>query len=391
MKKKVIGCCIFFICVSFIFAEGTENKKKFIKGNLSEKTAIVKQAPVNEVVELATDAIDFAINNKEILGDDKELAVLAVVGITMLPQSYFESIDDVKKAEMNNKFLTLFNNFKDDAVRIAVLNKLSNVNIPAEEFTITLNEIMLGDDIISANKNFVKTVINTLGIIGDSNSFDILYNLLNNNTWSYYVNDIENALGPIAQKSSKNVIDLIKKGSIADCRRIFDLIQKNEKNSQFFKAEVAENVLAQTIYIVGTTSFDDKELVSLQLDSIRVLTKYKWTRAARTMVAFFDIAVSEYEAKQMSHTEFIEVIKGVSVIVPIDAVSICSNCLVGMNKKKESGKFSESDEKVVLALISALGAIGDKAAFDSLLAVTYYNYSDNVITAARNALARLKW
>lgn len=391
MKKKVIGCCIFFICVSFIFAEGTENKKKFIKGNLSEKTAIVKQAPVNEVVELATDAIDFAINNKEILGDDKELAVLAVVGITMLPQSYFESIDDVKKAEMNNKFLTLFNNFKDDAVRIAVLNKLSNVNIPAEEFTITLNEIMLGDDIISANKNFVKTVINTLGIIGDSNSFDILYNLLNNNTWSYYVNDIENALGPIAQKSSKNVIDLIKKGSIADCRRIFDLIQKNEKNSQFFKAEVAENVLAQTIYIVGTTSFDDKELVSLQLDSIRVLTKYKWTRAARTMVAFFDVAVSEYEAKQMSHTEFIEVIKGVSVIVPIDAVSICSNCLVGMNKKKESGKFSESDEKVVLALISALGAIGDKAAFDSLLAVTYYNYSDNVITAARNALARLKW
>lgn len=391
MKKKVIGCCIFFICVSFIFAEGTENKKKFIKGNLSEKTAIVKQAPVNEVVELATDAIDFAINNKEILGDDKELAVLAVVGITMLPQSYFESIDDVKKAEMNNKFLTLFNNFKDDAVRIAVLNKLSNVNIPAEEFTITLNEIMLGDDIISANKNFVKTVINTLGIIGDSNSFDILYNLLNNNTWSYYVNDIENALGPIAQKSSKNVIELIKKGSIADCRRIFDLIQKNEKNSQFFKAEVAENVLAQTIYIVGTTSFDDKELVSLQLDSIRVLTKYKWTRAARTMVAFFDIAVSEYEAKQMSHTEFIEVIKGVSVIVPIDAVSICSNCLVGMNKKKESGKFSESDEKVVLALISALGAIGDKAAFDSLLAVTYYNYSDNVITAARNALARLKW
>lgn len=391
MKKKVIGCCIFFICVSFIFAEGTENKKKFIKGNLSEKTAIVKQAPVNEVVELATDAIDFAINNKEILGDDKELAVLAVVGITMLPQSYFESIDDVKKAEINNKFLTLFNNFKDDAVRIAVLNKLSNVNIPAEEFTITLNEIMLGDDIISANKNFVKTVINTLGIIGDSNSFDILYNLLNNNTWSFYVNDIENALGPIAQKSSKNVIDLIKKGSIADCRRIFDLIQKNEKNSQFFKAEVAENVLAQTIYIVGTTSFDDKELVSLQLDSIRVLTKYKWTRAARTMVAFFDIAVSEYEAKQMSHTEFIEVIKGVSVIVPIDAVSICSNCLVGMNKKKESGKFSESDEKVVLALISALGAIGDKAAFDSLLAVTYYNYSDNVITAARNALARLKW
>ena len=105
----------------------------------------------------------------------------------------------------------------------------------------------------------------------------------------------------------------------------------------------------------------------------------------------WDNYYNHYTIRVSSLSEFIEVIKGVSVIVPIDAVSICSNCLVGMNKKKESGKFSESDEKVVLALISALGAIGDKAAFDSLLAVTYYNYSDNVITAARNALARLKW
>ena len=135
MKKKIIGCCIFFICVSFIFAEGTENKKKFIKGNLSEKTAIVKQAPVNEVVELATDAIDFAINNKEILGDDKELAVLAVVGITMLPQSYFESIDDVKKAEINNKFLTLFNNFKvDNPMNLeSIATKKINSDLKAEE------------------------------------------------------------------------------------------------------------------------------------------------------------------------------------------------------------------------------------------------------------------
>ena len=139
MKKKIICCCVFFICISFIFAEGTESKKKFIKGNLYEKSTIVKQAPVNEVVELATDAIDFSINNKEILGDDKDLATLAVVGVTMLPVSYFDSIDDAKKAEINNKFLTLFNIFKDDVVRIAILNKLSNIDIPSEEENLKLD------------------------------------------------------------------------------------------------------------------------------------------------------------------------------------------------------------------------------------------------------------
>ena len=392
MKKSILFCLIFVLFFNLIFAEGSENKKEFVRGNLVEKTAVVKSVTSDEAIELAIDAIDFSINNKKILGDDRELAALAVAGVFALPQKYFDSIGEDEKSEITKKLLDLFKNFEDDTVRITILNKLSVINISNENLiTEFLNEINLDDAFVSRNKDFVKTVINTLGVMGNNTSFEILYELLNNESWSIYHSDLEQSLGTLAQKSTQNIIDLIKNGDVQDCRRIFDLIQKNEKNSQFFKAEIAENVLAQTIYIVGTTSFDDKELVSLQLDSIRVLTKYKWTRAARTMVAFFDIAVSEYEAKQMSHTEFIEVIKGVSVIVPIEAVSICSNYLVCMNQKKANGNISESDENVVLALISALGAIGDKTAFDSLLAVTYYNYSDKIITAARNALARLKW
>ena len=46
---------------------------------------------------------------------------------------------------------------------------------------------------------------------------------------------------------------------------------------------------------------------------------------------------------------------------------------------------------VVEAVIKTLGAIGNKSAFDSLLGVTYLNYPESVLSAAREALAGLKW
>ena len=48
-------------------------------------------------------------------------------------------------------------------------------------------------------------------------------------------------------------------------------------------------------------------------------------------------------------------------------------------------------ETIALALIGALGRIGNKSSFDTLLYVTYVNYPEPVIAAARDALARLKW
>jgi hypothetical protein len=46
---------------------------------------------------------------------------------------------------------------------------------------------------------------------------------------------------------------------------------------------------------------------------------------------------------------------------------------------------------VLLAVIESLGALGDKAAFDNLLYVTYLPYPETITTAARTALAGLKW
>jgi HEAT repeat protein len=49
------------------------------------------------------------------------------------------------------------------------------------------------------------------------------------------------------------------------------------------------------------------------------------------------------------------------------------------------------DEDITLAAVQALGAIGDKAAFDYLLYISYLPYPEHIQAAAKEALNRLKW
>ena len=60
-----------------------------------------------------------------------------------------------------------------------------------------------------------------------------------------------------------------------------------------------------------------------------------------------------------------------------------------LNNQKENN--ADVSTVVILSVINTLGAIGDKSAFDSLLATTLLFYPEEVLTAARNALSGLRW
>jgi hypothetical protein len=49
------------------------------------------------------------------------------------------------------------------------------------------------------------------------------------------------------------------------------------------------------------------------------------------------------------------------------------------------------DESLILAVIKAIGTIGDKSAFDQLLYVSYLSYPEHIQAAAKEALSHLKW
>ena len=209
--------------------------------------------------------------------------------------------------------------------------------------------------------------------------------------WKNFSDELNSALAALAERSLSDVIAKIRSGNIQECRKIFDLTVKNDKNSRIYKAEIAENILSRAIYIAENTASADKSLADLQLDAFNVLAERKWTRGANTAMTFFETAKREYESKLLDDAGFISVVKGMSEVAPIQSASVLSAYLQKMSQDMEKAK-NISTEPVVLAIINTLGAIGDKSAFDPLLAViNNYNYSENVVAAARNALAKLKW
>lgn len=389
MKKSFFILTVLFF-TSYLFSMGSKNQRNFVKGNLIDKTEAVKAASEVEIVDLAKAAIEFSLNYKEILGDDSELSALAISGITALPVEYIENSNMTEKNLISEKLIGLYSVFEDENVKIAVLNKISSFKFSVENFIPLLNDFVKNSSVNEENLVLLKSVVNTLGSIGNNQSFIIMLGALSEKKWEPLFENLEKSLCMLAEPLEKEILDILRRGNIKDCRRLFDLIVKKSENSQIFKAEIAENVLLRTIYIYENSNSTGEDLISLQLECFDFLKKLKWTRASNTIVSYLKTARSEYDQKLLEEDKFCEIITGVSDVAPIGAIQPLATYLIFLNSKMEE-KSSDVSENLVLAIIKSLGAIGDKNAFDALLGVTYFEYSDSVIAAARDALAKLKW
>ena len=389
MKKSFFILTVLFF-TSYLFSMGSKNQRNFVKGNIIDKTEAVKAASEVEIVDLAKAAIEFSLNYKEILGDDSDLSALAISGITALPVEYIENSNMTEKNLISEKLIGLYSVFEDENVKIAVLNKISSFKFSVENFIPVLNDFVKNSSVNEENLVLLKSVVNTLGSIGNNQSFIIMLGALSEKKWEPLFENLEKSLCMLAEPLEKEILDILRKGNVKDCRRLFDLIVKKSENSQIFKAEIAENVLLRTIYIYENSNSTGEDLISLQLECFDFLKKLKWTRASNTIVSYLKTARSEYDQKLLEEDKFCEIITGVSDVAPIGAIQPLATYLIFLNSKMEE-KSSDVSENLVLAIIKSLGAIGDKNAFDALLGVTYFEYSDSVIAAARDALAKLKW
>lgn len=390
MIRKTTLIFLLAVFPALVFAKGSKNQRRFVGGNIQDKIASVNEASEAEVTDLAKAAMEFSINYKELMGDDPDLASLAVAGVTAIPQSYIEGASESERKILSDKFLNIFNIFEDNSVKISVLNKISSSDLDGKNFTSTLNDFIRNGNPASSDMALVKNVIQTLGNIGDEESFKVLFKAIPDQKWELVRGDLELAFRQLLSESELLTLDLIGRGNALEIRTIFDIVAKSEGATKNFTAEIAENVLLRSIYIMGNSSSAGEDLPVLQQEALELLKDLQWTRASSTAVQYFAQAVSEFNNGQITEEAFCTVIKSLPVVSPIGSIQPLSSYLASLNKQMEE-KTAAPAENVVLALISALASVGDKNAFDALLGVTYYEYPDKVIAAARDALAKLKW
>lgn len=392
--KKIAFLLIIFSHILFLCAQNPDNEKliKFIKGNISEKTSAVREASGAESILLALKAIDFSLENKDLLGNDRELEGLAVAAILSISPDYIKNANDSQKSIIVSQFINLFNKFfESNTVAIATLTKYSSLYeyMQDRQFVETLNFFLKSQEIKKTDESVIKSVLNTLQLIGNSETFLILYSILNDKDYSNIKNEIENTLVSLAFISQNEIIGLLETADIKDLSQIFKIIKKNSKISKNYVCDVSEKVISKSILLLGSSSFVSQEDILVQLEALNNLSDNKWTRASLVAVSYFQFAKKIYNQNLMTETQFESVINCLSNVSPVDAVIPLTAYLEELNRQKENE--TDVSSAIVLSVIKTLGAIGDKSAFDSLLAVTYLDYDESILSAARKALSGLRW
>ena len=376
--KKIIS---FFLLSSILLANvfGQEYKKKFIKGNITDKTAAVREASGQEGIWLSQKAIDFVLENNDIIGTDRDMDGLAVAAVLSLPNDYVYGLSETEKTKVLEKFINLFEKFsRSNTVQIAVQSKVLSLkeNINTAPFTDVLNKFLQSSTVLSSDSSLLKSVINSLGFIGNNISFSILYNNLNDKRYSAYYPEIEETIKKLIPVSMNEVLQIIHSHDAANTQRIFNLV-KDAEISTTNLCEISENIL------------NDSPIISLKFDALVILNSHKWTRASNSVLTFFASAQNDFQNELITEEQFVSLIESLVNISPLDAVNPLIKYLGELNQQLEYN--NSVAQNVVLAVINSLGAIGDKQAFDSLLSVTYLNYPEPVLSAARQALAGLRW
>ena len=390
MNKKTLS--LIFLMTAVFTAYAQTSKIKFIKGNIADKTAAVREATGADAEWISDQAVSFCLENKEMLGNDRELDGLAVAAILSYSPETVKKSQDAQKQKLTDNLISLFTQFnKSSTVQIAVISKAVALkdSLPSVSFTALINSYLKTTDVKSADSGVYKACINALESIGNEESFKILYSYLNDNNYSAYKKEIEKTTIALIPDAMDEVIALIKGSDIKKLVSIYDLTQKNSQISQKNLCEISENVLSESILLIDNSSGNSSELINIQLKALNTLSTNRWTRASGTALSYFELSKKLYEKKTLSEDQFKTVITSLRNIAPLDAVAPLISYLEELNGLTEKGNRVSSE--IAQAVINTLGAIGDKAAFDSLLAVTYLNYEESVLTAAREALSGLRW
>jgi len=400
-SRSFILFMVLILLSSNIFAAISNTEKDFIKGSLSDKISIIKNLDKKNFVPVLLKGLDFSIENAGVLENDTQLTELATACVRVLP-SEPEEINNIAPANQRNiseKIMAIFKLFKDSSLRTAVMEKLEYYAGNDKELTVNF----LNDYLSNAFKSKLdeskvhEGAIVTLGRIGNDESLSIIYNIWGSKIWPSYQKTTDEALVALSQDSFANVIRIMSASSIEDSAHYFSLFYKSEKISEIFLCQVAENALLIAINNVENLSAKkgaEKAFVSFLIESHAILTEHKWSHAAPVINNAVLLAKKAYDSGTMKEKDFVQIIESSVKIPSPNLAQSLTDMLSECNGKVEKASHGESEmpaKSVVLALISSLGELGDKTAFDTLLYVTYLSYPLDVIDEAKKSLAALNW
>ena len=397
-KKVIVAVCVFLTVSAISFAEeppaeyvdfvmGSVQDKTIILQDISEKYSFADESSPAVFKTMPLEAVTFVVTAVQNVGVQQSLIDLALVAVPLYP---VQNQGDIAL------LWSLFKQVPSKELYVKIFDKLLELpenskllyNYSEDMYAFVLEDINSG----LANKEASLLATEIMGRINKSTSFKNLFNLYLANTDEDLNTVIEASLLKTLPVSETVALSLMEDTSVSVREKLsfFYLVQSSPEISDIFKSDLAEKLLSIATINVGDSEEERAELIELQFATLHRLSSSLWVKAMDTVVDFFPIARSEYEQGLISAEQFVDVLYCLQNFATNGSVAVLNGYLKDLNSAA-STDISSVDENVVMAVITGLGALGSKEAFDNLLYVTYLPYSEKVRTTARDAMAMLQW
>ncbi|MDR2446465.1 MAG: hypothetical protein LBD58_04105 [Treponema sp.] len=389
MKKIYVFLCFSLATISAQNSVLISYQRNFVRANLTEKLNILNDAATDPyasefIGELYGFVLRFSLSEADLLADDADMIALTKAAAKGAGQTGHKD-----SAETLLKLCSLYS---DSSVRVEILNALA---ITAQGNARVIGELnQLLDDQNSAfltgmapDYQAFQAGIAALGALGDESSYPVLFSIYSLPYPDVITEAARLALHHIRGDYEAFLADIIRNSPPHDKLKAFTLVVDNTPHGVQIPV-ASKNILAQTALDMALSA-DDPASYTLRYEAVRVLTGLGWTGASEAVVRHFYQVQTDYAHELAVKERLIEAIACLGAMRTPEAAQILAIQLGLFNSQAEqTGSF---DEDILLATIGALGDIGDKIAFDYLFYVDFLSYSNGVKTAAKTALAKLKW
>jgi hypothetical protein len=366
-------------------------QRNFVRANLSAKVNILQDALTDDrsgefIGQLYEFALGFVLQNADLLRNDPEMIALAGIACRGVGRIGYKSSAET--------LWRVFIVYRDSLTRVEVLNALGVLGKGNVQIIENINRYLAEQNTlfrvgISPDLPSLLACISALGKLGDKSSFPVLFSAMIAGYAGKAGDEAAHALTMIDGDYKQFLVDALKKNAPVEKLAAFRAGLNNRNFSAYERAELAETALEVSLANYSGAQENEEALRNLRYLSIPVLTEVKWTRAAAQVIRHYYRVQTDYTEGKADKKYLLEAIKCLGAMGSSDAAQVLSLQLGLFNSQTE--RNGSVDEQIILAVINALGEIGDKAAFDYLLYIGYLSYPDTIQLAARETLNRLKW
>ena len=392
IKRRVLIISFFLSGIFFLAAQDinpmlTAFQRSFARGSLSTKIQVLQDSSKitdKSMGPLYIQSLRFILDTAQTLYGDSAARELTALTVRLAGLRHYNTT-----AELLWKLFTVTD---DVGVKVEILSSLGELK-PSDEVVKGINTWLRAENEkvrkgAAVDVKLLSEAVVSLGTIGNPSSFNVVFSTGALQYSDEITEEASSALKKLGADYSGALIDVIKNNSPSEKLLAVNLAETDAELTPTQKGKIFQTALQTGITDQHVGKSDEQLLRKVRFEGVRQLTNLHWTAASPLAIQNFNTTLAEMDNGRASASQLIDSINFLGSVATHEAAARLSVYLEVLNSHKERGQ--QINTQVVMAVITSLGKLGDKTAFDNLLYAGYLDYASSVKKAAREALNNLK-